>query len=278
MRKHFSKIASLLLLVALTALCATGAFAQKAAEKKADAEYKPLVAISASENGPCGAPLTYVNAVRRAGGIPVVIPMTDNQEQIAAVLNAVDMVVMTGGEDVDPLSGYGEEPLRALGEVVPFRDKFDLMLIKSAVEKGLPLLGICRGEQMLNVAMGGSLIQDIPSQVKESYVKHRQSAPSSFATHTATVVKGSLLAQILGTENIVVNSFHHQAVKDIAPGFEVIATSKDGIVEAIAKKGCDNILGLQFHPEGLIQSAENENFLNIFKYFVQKAKEYHLSK
>ncbi len=276
MRKHISQIASLLLLVALTALCATGAFAQKAAEKNAD--YKPLVAISASENGPCGAPLTYVNAVRRAGGIPVVIPMTDNQEQIAAVLNAVDMVVMTGGEDVDPLSGYGEEPLRALGEVVPFRDKFDLMLIKSAVEKGLPLLGICRGEQMLNVAMGGSLIQDIPSQVKESYVKHRQSAPSSFATHTATVVKGSLLAQILGTENIVVNSFHHQAVKDIAPGFEVIATSKDGIVEAIAKKGCDNILGLQFHPEGLIQSAENENFLNIFKYFVQKAKEYHLSK
>lgn len=263
----------------LSLLIVTESFSAFAGEgKKVDPNYKPVVGISASENGPCGAPLNYVNAVRRAGGIPVVIPMTTDAEQIAAVLDIVDVIIMTGGEDIDPLSGYNEEPVPALGEVVPFRDKFDIMLIKATVEKGIPLLGICRGEQLLNVAMGGSLYQDIPSQVEGTYVKHRQSAPSSFGTHTVNLVGGSLLANILGVEQCVTNSHHHQAVKAVAPGYEIIAQAKDGVVEAIAKKGCNKILGVQFHPEGLINSADNSNFLKIFQYFMERGREYHASK
>ena len=182
---------------------------------------------------------------------------------------------MTGGEDIDPLKYYGEEPLRAQGEIVPYRDEFDCMLIKMAVEKGLPLLGICRGEQLLNVVFGGTLYQDIPSQAKDSYVKHRQQAPSSYGTHSISIEKGSILNKVLGTERAVVNSFHHQAVKDPAPGFKVIARAADGIIEGIQMN--EKVFGLQFHPEGFVANGD-DTFLPIFQYFVEKANEYQSSK
>ena len=127
-------------------------------------ERMPIIGVSASETDAASAPITYVRAIKRAGGVPVVIPITTDKAQIEAVLEVVDAVVMTGGEDIDPLKGYGEEPLRALGEIVPERDEFDIMLIRMAVAKGLPVLGICRGEQLMNVAFGGALYQDSPSQ------------------------------------------------------------------------------------------------------------------
>ena len=241
----------------------------------------PVIGISAyEENGRCQVNMTYVNSVRKAGAVPLVIPVTTDEAQIAAVVAAVDGLIMTGGEDFDPLKWYGEEPVRALDEVVPRRDEFDVKLIRAAVAKGIPVLGICRGEQLFAVAFGGSLWQDIPSQVPASYVKHRQGPTTAAAgTHSIVIEKGSTLAGILGKEKAVVNSFHHQAVKDVPQGFRVVARAADGIVEALERSGrlgaayADGggwILGVQFHPEA-ITNAGSDEFLPIFQALVREA-------
>lgn len=240
----------------------------------------PVIGISAySESGQCRVNMTYVNSVRMAGGVPLVIPVTGDMDQINAVLEAVDGILMTGGEDFDPLKWFGEEPVRGLGEVVPERDDYDVKLVRAAVAKGIPVLGICRGEQLLAVAFGGSLWQDIPSQIPSSYVKHRQSPTTgTVGTHSISIEKGSLLAKILGKEKAVVNTFHHQAIKDVPKGLKVVATSADGIIEAVERSGklagfADGgamILGLQFHPE-VITNGGNPEFLPIFKKLVEEA-------
>lgn len=242
----------------------------------------PVIGLSGfSENGTCRVNMTYVNSVRQAGGVPLVIPVTTDDAQIDAILSAIDGLVMTGGEDFDPLKWFGEEPIRGLGEVVPDRDEFDVKLVRAAVAKGIPVLGICRGEQLLAVAFGGSLWQDIPSQVKDSFVKHRQSPTTGrIGTHSIDIVKGSLLSQVLGGRtSAVVNSFHHQAVKQVPQGMKVVATSADGIIEAIERTGRlapaygDNgafLLGVQFHPE-IITDGGNPEFLPIFQRLIQES-------
>lgn len=244
----------------------------------------PIVGISGyTEDGSCEAGMTYINSIRLAGGVPLVIPVTSDDEQIAAIVNAIDALIMTGGEDFDPLRWYGEEPVRALGKVVPTRDEFDVKLVRAAVAKGIPVLGICRGEQLLAVAFGGALWQDIPSQVAGSYVKHNQSSTTStWGTHSIKIEEGSTLSKILGGRTeAVVNSLHHQAVKKLNPGLRVAARSADGINEAVERNGSAKlegfkdggamILGLQFHPE-CITNGGNHEFLPIFEYLVKQAK------
>ena len=137
------------------------------------------------------------------------------------------------------------------------------------VERGIPLLGICRGHQLLNVAFGGTLYQDIPSQVRsDKPIKHSQRAPRYYGTHMITIEAGSLLSKQIGVDKVAVNTFHHQAVKDVAPGFKITARASDGVVEAIEKIGSDKIFGVQFHPEGF--TAEGiDTFLGIFQYLVK---------
>ncbi|MDR0659762.1 MAG: gamma-glutamyl-gamma-aminobutyrate hydrolase family protein [Prevotellaceae bacterium] len=235
---------------------------------------RPIIGISGTFTGTNNATQvnsTYTNAVLRAGGVPVVLPINGDKEAMKRMIETIDALIMTGGEDIDPVY-YNEEPIPQQGEIVPERDAFDIEMIRLAVERDIPLLGICRGHQLMNVAFGGTLYQDIPSQVKTGVIKHNQKAPSWYGTHKVELEKGSILATTLNKVLVYTNTFHHQAVKDVAPGFVVTARTSDGVVEGIEMKGNKKVFGVQFHPEAPTARGSDE-FLPIFTYLVQLAKE-----
>lgn len=208
----------------------------------------------------------YINAVYLAGGIPVMIPMVYEKEIVRKQVELLDGLILSGGHDVNPLL-YNEEPSTKLGGILPKRDKFDYMLIESAFEMKKPILGICRGHQILNVFNGGNLYQDL-SFKKGFYIKHNQEHLSNVATHTVEIKKGTKLNEILGDKTLV-NSFHHLAINEVAPGFIASAISKDGVIEAIEKEGDYFVVGVQWHPEML--ASENEKMLNIFKKLISES-------
>lgn len=208
----------------------------------------------------------YVQAVVRAGGIPYIIPIVPSEDVIKAQVENVDAIIMSGGQDVNPLL-YGEEPKPELGGLLPKRDTFDMALIKTALEMKKPILGICRGEQILNVTMGGTLYQDL-KYIPGWFVKHNQQNLPDFPTHSVEVEKDSKLAEIIGTENYV-NSFHHLAIKDVAPGFKVVARAKDGVIEGIEKEGDLFVLAVQWHPEML--AKKHKAMQDIFDRLIKEA-------
>lgn len=230
-------------------------------------ENRPVVGISSSKPSSTGS--NYVKAVRKAGGIPMVITMTGDETELAEVLKRVDAVILTGGEDIEP-SRYGEEAVPELEEVYLERDDFDIKLMRIAVDKGLPVLGICRGLQVMNVAFGGTLYQDIPSQIPESKITHKVNAGNNVA-HEISISKGTVLHELL-CETAGVNSSHHQSVKQLAPGFVISAVSEDGVVEAIEKADAECVIGVQFHPEGFVANG-NDSLLPIFKHLIGCAGE-----
>lgn len=209
----------------------------------------------------------YVSSVIKAGAIPIIIPVVTDKKILEEQLNVIDGLIISGGYDIDPLR-YNEEPHPLLGQTFPERDEFEFTLVKLAMEKEIPVLGICRGHQVLNVVNGGTLYQDI-SLKEGNNLKHIQSGHGSTVSHKIKVEKGSMLYDILG-ENALVNSLHHLAVKDIAPGFKVSAIASDGVVEAIEKKDDSFAMGIQWHPE--ILAGKNEEMLKIFKYFIKQIK------
>ena len=213
----------------------------------------------------------YSEAVAAAGGAPVHISLIPDPDYIESVVEGLDGILLPGSDsDVDPLK-YGEEPHPKLGPVYPIKDETDLLTIAAAERKGIPILAICFGMQVLNVARGGSLIQDIQSQVPDA-IKHEQGAPRNRPSHGVRLLEGSLMATLAGSERLLVNSHHHQAVKKIGDNLVATAWSSDGLVEAVEDPRPDHFaVAVQWHPE---MGWEEDVFSQIlFKRFVEHASE-----
>ena len=190
----------------------------------------------------------YSQAVRFWGGAAVLIPAAQNRQTLQTILRRLDGLILSGGPDVNP-KFYGEQPLPGLEEIDEDLDRMELEAARMAFERNLPILAICRGIQVLNVSQGGTLYQDIPTQVQES-ILHTQKADKKTTTHAARIELKTLLSRIVGRKEIWVNGKHHQAVKDVARGFVVSARATDGVVEAIEHPSRRFIIGVQWHPEG----------------------------
>jgi putative glutamine amidotransferase len=191
---------------------------------------------------------SYIEALESFGLAPMLITPSHSARGIDALMDACCGLVLSGGEDVDP-SRYGEEPSPALGQVEPLRDAMEFRALECALERGLPVFGICRGLQVLNVHFGGTLYQDIATDRAGEQLVHEQPQPWGARSHDARIKPDSLLAGILGEERLHINSFHHQAVKHLAPGLRVVARADDGLVEAIEHTEYPWLLGVQWHPE-----------------------------
>lgn len=189
----------------------------------------------------------YMNAIRHAGGVPVILPLGGSPEDMCAAASVCSGFLLTGGQDVDPKI-YGEKPLPQCGTPNETRDQTDYLILCYAMEHNLPLLGICRGIQLINAGLGGTLWQDLPSQTGTK-IMHSQPPPRDVPAHDVEIVPGSPLHELVKTEKLAVNSFHHQGVKDTAPDVTVMAVAEDGLAEAIAVNGKDFIWGVQWHPE-----------------------------
>lgn len=238
--------------------------------KQAHGNRAPIIGISAGGVGQSRVSQDYIDAVCAAGGIPVIIPILTDSLALAAILDKVDGVVMTGGEDVAP-GFYGELPLPEMGDVNAPRDTFDLMLTRMSAREGKPILGICRGVQVINVAFGGTLWQDIPSQIPQSPVQHRSKNDEN-PFHNVYIKEGSRLAALTQTGSTRINTFHHQAVKDVAEGFMVTAMAPDSVVEAIEcfEMGY-RIIGVQFHPEKMYATGDLR-FQPLFEWLVKESR------
>ena len=194
----------------------------------------------------------YVRAVEAAGGVPLILPVTANPDTIHRCLDALDGILLSGGVDVEP-ARYGQEPHPALGETDADRDAAEIALIRAALERDKPIFAICRGLQILNVALGGSLYQDLPDE-KPSEIFHAQNergVPRPETVHSIRIEAGSRLAQIVGAETMAVNSLHHQALKDVASGLKVTAWADDGVIEAAEMPEKRFVVAIQCHPEEL---------------------------
>ncbi len=229
----------------------------------------PVIGISGNfREGDCTLAQGYYMSVLEAGGTPVVIPSYDNEKALVSILDTLDGLVLSGGADIDP-DYLGEEPLDCIS-VNPRRDAQELMLVRLAVERQIPILGICRGIQMLTAALGGKLYQDIKTQHGRPCIEHSQTIARGLPSHDVKIEKDSLLHSLMGTETLAVNSFHHQAVKEVPQGFRVTAMSEDGIIEGMESTTFRPILGVQWHPECFILEADR-TMMPIFNWLTEQA-------
>ena len=224
---------------------------------------KPFIAVTPSTDTPgryhVSAP--YFESLERAGAIPVLLPMHPGDDGIKEIANSFDGFLFAGGCDAAPYL-YGEETLLCCGEIQPERDRLEIALYHEIKKLNKPCLAICRGIQIINVAEGGSLYQDIPTQFKpengSGMLQHRQVFAANIPSQHVKLEEGSMVRQIMGTDVILVNSHHHQAVKKLGGGFEVTARSLDGIIEAIERKDMSFCIGVQWHPEQLSSQMKEE--------------------
>lgn len=212
--------------------------------------------------------LKYLQAIERAGGLPVVLPPLD-LAAVGPLLGRLSGICLSGGPDLDPQT-YHARPHPQLGPTEPDLDRFELALARDADERGLPILAICRGAQALNVARGGVLYQHLPDEV-ESSLRHRQAQPGDRPTHAVEIAPGSRLARVLGRTSVRVNSFHHQAVKELGRDLHAVAWAEDGVIEGIEALEREFVLGVQWHAEGIADLPEQHA---LFAEFVDAARRF----
>ena len=204
--------------------------------------------------------LSYPEAIRRAGAVPVVIPPMD-EAAIGPLLDGLWGLCLSGGPDLKP-SCYGAEPHPALGPTEPHLDIFEIALVRAAEAREMPVLAICRGLQVLNVARGGTLIQDLPTQ-RPSDVEHRQAPSGATPTHDVTLLD-SLTADCLGARGARVNSFHHQAIDRLGDGLRAVGWAPDGVIEAVEATDRNFTVAVQWHAESMVRSPEQARLLEAF--------------
>lgn len=208
----------------------------------------------------------YIKAVIDSGGLPIIIPTLEDTKDISRYLDIIDGVIFTGGGDISS-HYFNEEPLREVDEVCQDRDMTEIALFHESYKRGKPIFGICRGLQLINIALGGSVYQDIYSQVP-NVLGHTCANNIQDGYHSINIQKDSIMYEIFQKEKLVVNSQHHQSIKSLGKDLRIIAEAKDGIIEAIESTNENFILGVQFHPEAM--AMKNEEFLKPFKYFIDR--------
>lgn len=236
---------------------------------------RPLIGLTISiqlDEKKLYTPTSYTNAIIAADGTPVLLNVTRDDDMIAQYTDLVDGLLFSGGDDVNPAS-YGEEQIWGCGDVSPLRDEFEIKLLRTMLQRHpeKPILGICRGEQVLNVAMGGTLYQDLQSQFP-GCIRHQQQQVSQYASHQVDIVEGSKLHDIFGSTKIKANSFHHQAVKTIGNGLTVTARATDGVVEGFEKPDHPYFVAVQWHPERLVEWTFHPEHKPLFESFVNACK------
>lgn len=211
---------------------------------------------------------TYVNAVVESGGVPIVLPIIKSMSDVERYLDLVDGLIFTGGGDVSPIY-FGEEPIKEVDSICLSRDKMELELFIKAYDRKIPILGICRGLQVINIALGGTLYQDIPAQLPNA-IGHMCSYNINQGYHTINIVEDSLFHSIFKTDKIIVNSQHHQSIRDLGRDLKVTSTTIDGVIESIESTNDKWLLGTQFHPEVMIEN--DDKFMGIFNLFIGRCK------
>jgi putative glutamine amidotransferase len=221
--------------------------------------------------------LDYIEGVTEAGGIPVVLPPAIGTRAAEMLLDRLDGLLLSGGTDLDP-GYYGERPVHELGPTIPERDAWEMALLGLAIRRRMPIFGICRGMQILNVALGGALYQDLPSQHGADILEHCREAPKWHPVHEARVRRGSWLRDLTGGRPVKVNSYHHQGIKILGKGLRASAISPDRVVEAIEWRDLSErwLVGVQWHPEGMRHTSPEHR--NLFEAHVRASERHALRK
>lgn len=231
---------------------------------------KPLIGITPSvdvNNESYMVSTDNAQAIIKAGGIPVILPFFSKISDIDYITETIDGLYMTGGYDIDPLL-FDEEPHQHLGTLTPTRDIFEMICIHQMLDHRKPILGVCRGSQILNIAVGGDMYQDMYTQIDRELLQHIQQAPKGHGSHFVHVKEGSLLETLTGMKKLLVNSRHHQANRALSVEFEVSGKANDGVIEAIESKEHPFVLGLQWHPENMLAAGDKAS-LKIFQGFIK---------
>ncbi|MDC3414410.1 gamma-glutamyl-gamma-aminobutyrate hydrolase family protein [Terrihalobacillus insolitus] len=231
---------------------------------------KPLIGITSSidvdeQSSTVGT--DNIKAITRAGGLPIILPNFLQEEDIDQVADTIDGFYATGGYDIDPTL-FGEEPHPNLGLITPERDRFEVALIKKLLEQNKPILAVCRGCQIVNIAAGGTMYQDIYAQMDQELLQHQQKAPKGHGSHYVQVETNSLLYDIIESRKLKVNSRHHQANREVPSTFKISGKANDGVIEAIESSKHTFVLGLQWHPENMAATGDITS-LRIYQSFIR---------